>query len=278
MPHDVIVTPDGTVWYDSFAEQILGKLDPVTGKTVEYHVADVETGLAQRIVGVAGRSGRQLWIGMAYQAAVARFDPKTATFRVFPVPPERNKDYVADHRGGTDAPQRRWQSVDRGFRHLFDLPARRRERQVSRCSSRSRSPARIFTTSPAIRRTTCISPCSAAAISAGWMQRPERSRHGRRRRPTRRRGAARWMTPGKLWFGEFRADKIGMFDTGNVDVPRMDAADAVVFPIRRRCRPQRRRLGRLDAGGPGGAARSAVRHVHRIFVAAAYQHAAVVRR
>jgi virginiamycin B lyase len=38
MPHDVIVTPDGTVWYDSFVEQILGRLDPKTGHTVEYTV------------------------------------------------------------------------------------------------------------------------------------------------------------------------------------------------------------------------------------------------
>ena len=35
-PHDVIVDASGDAWYASFGEQILGKLDPRTGKTTEY--------------------------------------------------------------------------------------------------------------------------------------------------------------------------------------------------------------------------------------------------
>ena len=34
-PHDVIVDSSGMVWYASFGEQILGKLDPRTGKVTE---------------------------------------------------------------------------------------------------------------------------------------------------------------------------------------------------------------------------------------------------
>src|SRR5215510_13981226 len=37
-PHDVIVDSDGIAWYASFGEQILGKLDPKTGKTTEYKI------------------------------------------------------------------------------------------------------------------------------------------------------------------------------------------------------------------------------------------------
>src|ERR1700728_3067403 len=92
MPHDVIVTADGTVWYDSFAEQILGKLDPVTGKTVEYPLPTLKPASPKGSLALRADPDGNLWIGMAYQAAVARFDPKTATFRIFPVPPERNKD------------------------------------------------------------------------------------------------------------------------------------------------------------------------------------------
>jgi hypothetical protein len=35
-PHDVVVDSEGTVWYASFGEAILGKLDAKTGKTTEY--------------------------------------------------------------------------------------------------------------------------------------------------------------------------------------------------------------------------------------------------
>ena len=37
-PHDVIVDSDGMVWYISFGEQILGRLDPKTGKTTEFPI------------------------------------------------------------------------------------------------------------------------------------------------------------------------------------------------------------------------------------------------
>ena len=37
-PHDVVVDADGIAWYSSFGEQILGRLDPKTGKVTEYPV------------------------------------------------------------------------------------------------------------------------------------------------------------------------------------------------------------------------------------------------
>src|SRR5260221_1874124 len=37
-PHDVIVDSDGMAWYISFGEQIIGKLDPKTGKAIEFPV------------------------------------------------------------------------------------------------------------------------------------------------------------------------------------------------------------------------------------------------
>src|SRR5437867_5613047 len=37
-PHDVIVDSHGIAWYASFGEQILGKLDPKTGKVTDYEM------------------------------------------------------------------------------------------------------------------------------------------------------------------------------------------------------------------------------------------------
>ena len=38
-PHDVIVDGNGMVWYSSFGEQNLGRLDPKTGKVTEFPIA-----------------------------------------------------------------------------------------------------------------------------------------------------------------------------------------------------------------------------------------------
>ena len=130
MPHDVIVAKDGTVWYDSFAEQILGKLDPKTGKTVEYTIPTLQPDGPKGSLALRTDPDGNLWIGMAFQRAVARFDPENGNVQGLSGPAGIEQGLHADHRGGTDARQCGRQSVGRGFRHLFDLPGRCGERQV----------------------------------------------------------------------------------------------------------------------------------------------------
>ena len=43
-PHDVIVDGDGMVWYSSFGEQNLGRLDPKTGKVTEFPIEEHKPG------------------------------------------------------------------------------------------------------------------------------------------------------------------------------------------------------------------------------------------
>jgi virginiamycin B lyase len=94
MPHDVIVTQDGTVWYSSFAEQILGKLDPTTGKTTEYNIPVQKPGSPKGSLALRADPDGNLWLGIGYQGGVARFDPRTETFRMYPLPAELNKDFT----------------------------------------------------------------------------------------------------------------------------------------------------------------------------------------
>src|SRR5258707_1344467 len=49
-PHDVIVDSQGTAWYASFGEQILGKLDPKTGKATEYQIPRLKANLPTGIL------------------------------------------------------------------------------------------------------------------------------------------------------------------------------------------------------------------------------------
>jgi virginiamycin B lyase len=93
-PHDVIVDSDGMVWYISFGEQILGKLDPKTGKTTEFPVPVLKQGAPTGELALRPDQDGNLWIGMMYQAAFAKFDRKTEKFQIFSFPPELNKDYT----------------------------------------------------------------------------------------------------------------------------------------------------------------------------------------
>jgi virginiamycin B lyase len=90
-PHDVIVV-DGTVYYTNFGEQFLGKLDPKTGKATEFAMQEFRKGFPQGNLDLGIDKDKNLWIGMMYQGAVAKFDPKTEKFQYWNLAPERLKD------------------------------------------------------------------------------------------------------------------------------------------------------------------------------------------
>ena len=273
MPHDVIVTPDGTVWYDSFAEQILGRLDPATGKTVEYAIPTLKPASPKGSLALRTNSAGNLWIGMAYQGGVARFDPKTEKFQVFPVPPERNKDYVQTTEvepTHSNVDGKVW-IEDSGTYSIYRLTIRP---ESTKCFSRSRSPVRTFTTSPPMRKTTCISPCSGAATSAGSTRKPVRSRRGRRRRPIRRLAAVRWTGTGNC--GSANSAPTRSACSIRRHRPSASGRRRRRTISRTTSRRPNRCLGWLRSGGPGGAARSG-RYVHGIFTAEGNGYAAVVR-
>ena len=93
-PHDVIVDSDGMAWYISFGEQIIGKLDPRSGKTSEFPVPVLKPGSPLGELALRPDQDGNLWVGMMYQGAVARFDRKTERFQTWSLPPEDNKDYT----------------------------------------------------------------------------------------------------------------------------------------------------------------------------------------
>jgi virginiamycin B lyase len=90
-PHDVIVA-NGSVWYTNFGEQFLGKLDPKTGKASEFALTEFRKGFPTGNLDLGTDKDGNLWMGMMYQAAVAKFDPKTEKFQYWQLPPERIKD------------------------------------------------------------------------------------------------------------------------------------------------------------------------------------------
>jgi streptogramin lyase len=91
-PHDVIVDSADIVWYSNFGEQEIGKFDPRTGKLTEYSVPITKPGWPLGELGLRADRQGNLWFGVSFQATVAKFDPKTEKFQMFPLTGEFNQD------------------------------------------------------------------------------------------------------------------------------------------------------------------------------------------
>jgi streptogramin lyase len=91
-PHDVVLDEQGTVWFTHFAEQFLGKMDPKTGKVWEYPIPELKPGYPVGTLDLGLDKDGNPWIGMMYQAGIARFDKKTETFKTWSIPKEWQTD------------------------------------------------------------------------------------------------------------------------------------------------------------------------------------------
>jgi streptogramin lyase len=213
-PHDVIVDGSGTVWYSSFGEQNLGRLDPKTGKVSEFAIKEHKPGFPTGLLGLRSDREGNLWFGNMYQATIARFDPRTETFKFWPLEGEENFDaaqinMVSPQSSGVDG--KVW-SQNNGFAgvHRLDIATGKLEtfepfkgapgshniydvvpdsnNNVYFTDFRQRHIGRIDAKTAAVKLYETPTPNSAP-----------------------RRGSM--DAQDRLWFGEYRADRIGMFDT-----------------------------------------------------------------
>ncbi len=85
-PHDVLVEADGTVWYSDFGDQFLGRFDPRTLQFKEYPVPLHREGFPKGALDLERDPQGNLWMGLMFQAGIARFDKKTEKVETFPLP------------------------------------------------------------------------------------------------------------------------------------------------------------------------------------------------
>ncbi len=86
-PHDVAIDAQGIAWYSDFDSQFLGKLDPKTGKVVEYPVPLARTGpVAQGGLQISFDKEGRVYFGNMSQMQMVRFDPKTEKMETFKPP------------------------------------------------------------------------------------------------------------------------------------------------------------------------------------------------
>ena len=91
-PHDVIVDEKGMIWYVDFGQMFLGSMDPKTGKVTEYPIPETKKGFPVGALDLEADKQGNIWVGAMYQASIAKFDKKTATFQSWSVPKEWDTD------------------------------------------------------------------------------------------------------------------------------------------------------------------------------------------
>lgn len=80
LPHDAIVDNDGMVWYGDFGSQFLGKLDPATGATMEYEVPMTKPEVPGGNLDMNFDPDGDIFLGMMYQGVITKFDRETEEF------------------------------------------------------------------------------------------------------------------------------------------------------------------------------------------------------
>jgi streptogramin lyase len=87
-PHDVVIAPDGHAWYSDFGSQIVGELDPATGRAAEYEIPVVREEQPRGGLDLELDRDGNVWLAMMYQAAIAKVDRTSKKVTVFPYPTE----------------------------------------------------------------------------------------------------------------------------------------------------------------------------------------------
>jgi len=88
LPHDVVIDGDGHAWYSDFGNQMVGELDPKTGKVTDYPLSLLRAEQPKGSLDLELDSDGNLWIGMSYQAGASKIDRKTKQVTAYPLPKE----------------------------------------------------------------------------------------------------------------------------------------------------------------------------------------------
>jgi len=88
LPHDVVVDRDGHAWYSDFGNQMVGELDPKTGKVTDHPLSLLRAEQPKGSLDLELDPDGNLWIGMSYQGGASKIDRKTKEVTAYPLPKE----------------------------------------------------------------------------------------------------------------------------------------------------------------------------------------------
>ena len=215
-PHDVVLDKDGMAWYSNFGEQTFGKIDPKTGAHTEYKVSEFKEGWPTGMLGLRADQDGGLWLGMMYQGAMAKFDPKTEKFSYWNLPPDVNKDMAQVNmvRPESAAVDGKVWSQNNGFAavHRLDLKTGQIETIAPFKSSGVGENHNIYDIIPDSKNNVYFTDFAQHHVGRIDAKTGEVTLYTM---PTTHSAPRRGMMDAqdRLWFGEYRGNKVAMFDT-----------------------------------------------------------------
>jgi len=216
LPHDAAVDSQGIVWYADFGTHVLGALDPNTGKVTEYPLPITKPGAPQGSLDLVLDKQENIWMGTMYQGSLAKFDRKTKTVTTWGSPDFKNRDEAriamvmpinagvdgqvwigGDSEYQVDVKTGEWKTVDYGV----GLQDKALVKELSSYGISSDSKNNFYGMNlngtyiiKIDGKTKQVTPYATPTPNAG----PRRGHMDAQDR---------------LWFAEFRGNKIAMFDT-----------------------------------------------------------------
>jgi streptogramin lyase len=92
MPHDAQIDARGIVWYGDFGAQVLGRLDPKTGKATEFKIPETKPGAPTGSLMIEFDKTGSIWVGQMMQGSLVKFDTKTEKFQSWGSPTFKDRD------------------------------------------------------------------------------------------------------------------------------------------------------------------------------------------
>src|SRR5215216_229785 len=214
-PHDVIVASNGAVWFSNFGENFLAKFEPETGKVTEYKLPTVKPDAPKGTLDLNEDKDGNLWIALMYQSGFAKFDPRTEQFEFWRIPPEFDhlaiqQSMVMAQRSHVDG--KVWtQDVDRRFVLRLDLKTGKFERVEPFKDLPKNQPHSAYGLKADAQNNLYFMDFSHQNIGRIDAETRE-SKLYPTPTPNSRPRRGMFDGEGRLWFGEYGANRIGMFD------------------------------------------------------------------
>ena len=238
LPHDAAADSDGMIWYADFGSHVLGMLDPKNGKVIEYPLPITKPGAPVGSLDLVFDHQGNIWMGTMYQGSLAKFDRKTKTFQTWGSPTFRDRDEAriamvmpvnhqvdgqvwigGDNEYQVDVNTGAWRTID----YSVGLKDSTLAKELSSYGVASDSKNNFYGMNlngtyiiKVDAKTRQVTPYPTPAPNAG----PRRGHMD---------------AEDRLWFAEFRANKIAMFDTSTeafrewaVPTPWTNVYDAIV--------------------------------------------------
>jgi len=217
LPHDAAADSDGMIWYADFGSHILGMLNPTSGTVTEYPLPVTKPGAPVGSLDLVLDKQQNIWLGTMYQGSLAKFDRATKTFQTWGSPTFQDRDEAriamvmpinadvdgqvwigGDNEYQVDVKTGTWHALDYSVGLPKDSPIIKELSSYGVASdSKNNFYGMNLNNTYIIKidaKTRQVTPYPTPTPNAG----PRRGHMDAQDR---------------LWFAEFRANKIGVFDT-----------------------------------------------------------------